>query len=80
MYALKNTETAKTKKLLTDRREDYMAVKLTTGETRVVHRNLGKSLVKKGAAEEIKTEIDDASRVRAKRAADKEKAQKAANA
>lgn len=64
MYAIKGKEEAKIKKVLKDGRDDYMAVKLSTGETRVVHRNLGESLVKKGAAKEIKAVIEDANRVR----------------
>lgn len=65
MYAIKEKEEAKIKKVLKDGRDDYMAVKLATGETRVVHRNLGESLVKKGAAKEVKEAIDEANRVRA---------------
>lgn len=67
MYTLKNTEKTEIKKVLKDGREDYMAVKLTTGETRVVHRNLGESLITKGAAKAVKAAIDEANRVRASR-------------
>lgn len=64
MYAIKDKEETKIKKVLKDGRDDYMVVKLSTGETRVVHRNLGESLLKKGAAKEIKAVIEDSNRVR----------------
>lgn len=64
MYTLKQKEEAKTKKVLTDRKEDYMAVKLDTGETRVVHRNLGESLLRKGVAKEVRVPIEESNRAR----------------
>lgn len=76
MYTIKEKEEAKIKKVLKDGRDDYMAVRLSTGETRVVHRNLGESLVKKGAAKEIKAAVEESNRVREARTREKEKSRK----